>query len=65
MRTLSASRSAISSVAICNVDEIDGNLPYGVTKGALDRLVLASAHELADAGVRATSSTQDRSTPAG
>ena len=30
-----------------------GNLPYGVTKAGLDRLVLASAHELADAGVRA------------
>lgn len=27
------------------------NLPYGVTKGALDRLVLAGTHELADRGV--------------
>jgi 3-oxoacyl-[acyl-carrier protein] reductase len=27
------------------------NLPYGATKGALDRLVLAAAHELADLGV--------------
>ncbi|WP_193103763.1 SDR family oxidoreductase [Brachybacterium sp. FME24] len=28
------------------------NLPYGATKGALDRLVLAGTHELADRGVR-------------
>lgn len=27
------------------------NLPYGTTKGALDRLVLAAAHELADLGL--------------
>ena len=30
-----------------------GNLPYGATKGALDRLVLASAHELSHLGLRA------------
>ena len=29
------------------------NLPYGTSKGALDRIVLAAAHELADRGVRA------------
>lgn len=28
------------------------NLPYGATKGALDRLVLAAAHELGDRGLR-------------
>lgn len=28
------------------------NLPYGATKGALDRLVLAGTHELADRGIR-------------
>ncbi len=28
------------------------NLPYGATKGALDRVVLAGTHELADRGVR-------------
>ncbi|WP_347040900.1 SDR family oxidoreductase [Brachybacterium nesterenkovii] len=28
------------------------NLPYGATKGALDRLILAGTHELADRGVR-------------
>jgi 3-oxoacyl-[acyl-carrier protein] reductase len=30
-----------------------GNLPYGATKGAMDRVVLAAAHELADRGLRA------------
>ena len=34
-------------------DHTVGNLPYGVTKGGLDRLVLASAHELAGRGLRA------------
>src|SRR5690349_14591234 len=34
-------------------DHTVGNLPYGVTKGALDRLVLASAHELGASGLRA------------
>jgi NAD(P)-dependent dehydrogenase (short-subunit alcohol dehydrogenase family) len=41
------------SVVALTSDHAVGNLPYGVTKGGLDRLVLASAHELADAGVRA------------
>ena len=30
-----------------------GNLPYGATKGALDRLVIASARELAHLGMTA------------
>jgi 3-oxoacyl-[acyl-carrier protein] reductase len=34
-------------------DHTVGNLPYGATKGALDRLVLASGHELGDRGLRA------------
>ncbi len=29
------------------------NLPYGASKGALDRIVLAAAHELADLGITA------------
>ena len=33
-------------------DHTVGNLPYGATKGALDRLVLAAAHELGDLGLR-------------
>jgi 3-oxoacyl-[acyl-carrier protein] reductase len=32
-------------------DHTAGNLPYGATKGALDRVVLAAAHELADRGL--------------
>ena len=34
-------------------DHTVGNLPYGATKGALDRIVLAAAHELAHLGVTA------------
>ena len=34
-------------------DHVVGNLPYGASKGALDRIVLAAAHEFADLGVRA------------
>ena len=34
-------------------DHTVGNLAYGATKGALDRIVLAAAHELGDRGVRA------------
>lgn len=34
-------------------DHTVGNLPYGSTKAALDRLVLASAHELGERGLRA------------
>ncbi len=35
-------------------DAIVGNVLYGATKGALDRLILASAHELGERGLRAT-----------
>lgn len=41
-----------SAVALTS-DHTVGNLPYGATKGALDRLVLAAAHELGDRGLRA------------
>ena len=34
-------------------DHVVGNLPYGATKGALDRLVIASARELAHLGMTA------------
>ncbi len=34
-------------------DDTAGNLPYGASKGALDRIVRASARELADIGVTA------------
>ncbi len=41
------------SVIALTSDHTVGNVPYGVTKGGLDRLVLAAAHELADTGLRA------------
>lgn len=41
------------SVIALTSDHTVGNLPYGATKGALDRLVLASAHELSARGLRA------------
>jgi 3-oxoacyl-[acyl-carrier protein] reductase len=34
-------------------DHVVGNLPYGASKAALDRIVLAAAHELAHLGVTA------------
>ena len=34
-------------------DHVVGNLPYGATKGALDRLVIAAARELAHLGMTA------------
>ncbi len=39
-------------VALTSDHTVD-NLPYGATKAALDRLVLAAAHELGDRGLRA------------
>ncbi|MHA3703633.1 SDR family oxidoreductase [Jatrophihabitans sp. YIM 134969] len=41
------------SVVALTSDHTVGNLPYGATKGALDRLVLAAAHELGGRGLRA------------
>lgn len=41
-----------SVVALTGDHTID-NVPYGATKAALDRLVLAAAHELGDRGLRA------------
>lgn len=32
-------------------DHTVGNLPYGASKGALDRITLAAAHELAHLGI--------------
>lgn len=34
-------------------DHTAGNLPYGASKGAMDRIVLAAAHEFAELGVTA------------
>ena len=41
-----------SAIALTSDHTVD-NLPYGATKGALDRLILAAAHELGDRGLRA------------
>lgn len=41
------------AVVALTSDHTVRNLPYGITKGGLDRLVLAAAHELAEAGLRA------------
>lgn len=41
------------SVVALTSDHTVGNLPYGATKGALDRLVLAAAHELGPLRLRA------------
>jgi 3-oxoacyl-[acyl-carrier protein] reductase len=41
------------SVVALTSDHTVGNLPYGTTKAALDRLVLAAAHEFGDRGLRA------------
>ena len=45
--------AAGGSVIALTSDHTVNNLPYGATKGALDRLVLAAAHELGDSGLRA------------
>lgn len=45
--------AAGGAIVALTSDHTVGNLPYGATKGALDRVVLAAAHELADRGVRA------------
>ncbi len=45
--------AAGGSVVALTSDHTVGNLPYGATKAALDRLVLASAHELGHLGLRA------------
>ncbi|KLO31189.1 SDR family oxidoreductase [Mycobacterium haemophilum] len=42
-----------SSVVALTSDHTVNNLPYGATKAALDRIVLAAAHELGPQGVRA------------
>ncbi len=34
-------------------DHTAGNLPYGASKGAMDRIVLAAAHEFRDLGITA------------
>ncbi|MGY5766468.1 SDR family oxidoreductase [Brachybacterium sp. DNPG3] len=47
-----ADAPAGGAVIALTSDHTVHNLPYGATKGALDRLVLAGTHELADRGIR-------------
>jgi 3-oxoacyl-[acyl-carrier protein] reductase len=46
-------RASGGCVVALTSDHTVGNLPYGATKGALDRVVLAAAHELSHLGLRA------------
>lgn len=45
-------------------DATVNNVPYGATKGALDRIVIAAAHELGHLGI-VSNVDRDPSTPAG
>lgn len=51
-RRLEAAEGGGRVIALTS-DHTVGNLPYGASKGALDRIVLAAAHELAHLGVSA------------
>lgn len=44
---------ATARIVALTSDHTVGNLPYGASKGALDRIVIAAARELADRGVTA------------
>lgn len=46
-------------------DHTAGNLPYGASKGALDRIVIAAATELSHLGISANCINPGRPTPAG
>nr|WP_309236499.1 SDR family oxidoreductase [Streptomyces sp. CAI 127] len=46
-------RTATGRIVALTSDHTVGNLPYGASKGALDRITLAAAHELAHLGVTA------------
>jgi 3-oxoacyl-[acyl-carrier protein] reductase len=47
------SGTATGRIVALTSDHTVGNLPYGASKGALDRITLAAAHELAHLGVTA------------
>ena len=44
---------AVGRIVALTSDALAGNVPYGASKGALDRIVLAAAREFADLGVTA------------
>ncbi len=62
--TVSAGQVRGHVVALTS-DHTSHNTPYGASKGAMDRIVVAAAIELAARGVRPTSSILVRSKPAG
>ena len=45
--------ASVGRVVALTSDHTVGNLPYGASKGALDRVVIAAAHELAGSGLLA------------
>ena len=51
-RRFRAARGSGRIVALTS-DHVAGNLPYGASKGALDRIVLAAAREFRDLGITA------------
>lgn len=53
IRAFAAQLSTGGSIVALTSDHTIHNLPYGATKGALDRLVLAAAHELAHLDLQA------------
>lgn len=53
LRFRSAPGAAAGRIVALTSDHTVGNLPYGASKGALDRITLAAAHELAHLGVTA------------
>lgn len=53
LRFRSVPGTATGRIVALTSDHTVGNLPYGASKGALDRITLAAAHELAHLGVTA------------
>lgn len=53
LRFRSAPGTATGRIIALTSDHTVGNLPYGASKGSLDRITLAAAHELAHLGVTA------------
>ncbi|MER7550748.1 MULTISPECIES: SDR family oxidoreductase [Streptomyces] len=53
LRFRSAPGTVTGRIIALTSDHTVGNLPYGASKGALDRITLAAAHELAHLGVTA------------
>jgi 3-oxoacyl-[acyl-carrier protein] reductase len=48
-----ASQSGAGRIVAITSDALVHNMPYGASKGALDRIIIAAANELADQGITA------------